>query len=360
MANESIFEKTMMALQEAKKANVGKAKVVKENVRRKAKAVKKEELEDEIVDDTEVPAEAEGVSDDVVVVVDPELDSDDYEEAIEDAQEIIDNTPEGEQPTDEQYADDFVYTCPICGNTFFSENEMGEGDACPVCGDNPEAYVLAGEVETAGEAAAEDELADDELDVAADEEEVVDDVEDIEDMEEDLDMITDVEKDAEDQTKSDEGGSDYNTLSERKTARKGVRKTEKRQYKLDEKTFNPFLTKFVTSNYKNAKALIVKEAYLKGRKLRLECKLFFKSGKAKNVSLRLEGFNPAKRVQKLAGKDNGIFKVESKNGVTVAPFVFEGLLRNGVLTCTKLNYNFTTVKENRRFQISGKLIKESK
>lgn len=348
MANsESIFEKTMMALQEAKKANVGKAKVVKENVKRKAKSVKKEDLEDELVDEvdvTEADPEAEGVSDDVVVVVDPDLDSEDYEEAIENAEEIIDNTPEGEQPVDEEYADDFVYTCPVCGNTFFSENEMGEGDACPVCGEDPESYVLVGEIESAGE---EEEMAD-ELDVGADEIEDAEGEDEIEDLEEDLDMITDVEKDAEDQTNSDEGSADYNSLS------------EKKEYKLDEKSFNPFLTKFVQSNYKNAKAFMVKEASMRGRKLRLECKLIFKSGKSKMVSLRLEGFNPAKRIQKLAAKDDGAFKVESKKGVTVAPFVFECLLNKGVLTCTKLNYNFVTVKENKRFQISGKLIKESK
>lgn len=364
--NASIFERTMMALQEAKKTNKkASSKIVKENVRRKAKSKKSLKKENEDIDDidnevvdTDVDnVDAEGVSDDVVVVVDPELDSDDYQDAIDDAQEIIDNTPEGEQPASDEYNDDFVYTCPICGNTFFSENEMSEGDACPVCGDNPDEYVLEGEVDSDTADAGEDEdIAEDDLDVAADDiADAEDEVEDAEDLEEDLDIVTDVEKDAEDQTKSDNGDVDYNSLSERRARR--VRNTA---YKLDEKTFNPFLTKFVRSNYKNAKAFVVKEAYLRGRKLRLECKLFFKSGKSKMVKLHLEGFNPNKRIQKLAAKDDGAFKVESRKGVTVAPFVFEGLFRNNVLKCTKMNYNFVTVKENKRFQVSGKLIKESK
>ncbi len=358
-ANNSIFERTMMALQEAKKTNkTVTSKVVKENVKRKAKSLKREneeieEIDDEIIDANVEDIDAEGISDEVVVVTDPDMDAEEYEDAIEDAEEIIDNTPEGEQPASDKYNDDFVYTCPICGNTFFSENEMSEGDACPVCGDNPEAYVLEGEVES--DAGIDEEMAEDDLDVATDD--IVDaeeEVEDAEDLEEDLDIVTDVEKDAEDQTKSKEGSADYNSLSERKSM---VRDTA---YKLDESTFNPFLTKFVQSNYKNAKAFVVKEAFLKGRKLRLECKLFFKSGKSKMVRLHLEGFNPAKRIQKLAAKDDGAFKVESRKGATVAPFVFEGLFRNNVLKCTKMNYNFVTVKENKRFQVSGKLIKESK
>lgn len=363
-ANNSIFERTMMALQEAKKSNKkATSKVVKENVRRTAKSkrsLKKEneeieDVDDEIVDTNVDDIDAENVSDDVVVVVDPELDSEDYEDAIEDAEEVIDNTPEGEQPTSDEYNDDFVYTCPVCGNTFFSEKEMSEGDACPVCGEAPDAYVLQGEV-ASDEETEDEEVAEDDLDVATDDiEDAEEDIEDAEGLEEDLDVVTDVEKDAEDQTKSDEGSADYNSLSERR-----AREVRNTAYKLDEKTFNPFLTKFVQSNYKNAKAFVVKEAYLKGRKLRLECKLFFKSGKSKMVKLHLEGFDPNKRIQKLAAKDDGAFKVESRKGVTVAPFVFEGLFRNNVLKCTKMNYNFVTVKENKRYQVSGKLIKESK
>ena len=360
--NNSIFERTMMALQEAKKpSKKATAKVVKENVQ-KARALKKEDLEDELVDNTEVMEEpedidAEGVSDEVVVVVDPELDSEDYADAIEDAEEIIDNTPEGEQPIGDEYNDDFVYTCPICGNTFFSENEMGEGDACPVCGDNPDAYVLQGEVEVPE---VEEEINDEEdIDIddieEVEDEEPVEDIEDVEDeeLEEDLDIATDEIKDAEDQTKSEEGKAEYTSLSEKA-------KVKNTAYKLDESTFNPFLTKFIQSNYKNAKSFTVKEAFLRGRKLRLECKLTFKSGKTKAVRLNVEGFNPNKRIQKLAAKDDGCFKVESRKGVTVAPFVFEGLFRNNILKCTKMNYNFVTVKENKRLQVSGKLIKESK
>lgn len=90
---------------------------------------------------------AEGTVDDVVAVVDPDLTSDDYEKVITKAEQTIEETPEGEQPADSQYVGDNIYTCPICGNAFFTDVELGEGDACPVCSEVPEAFIYNGKVD---------------------------------------------------------------------------------------------------------------------------------------------------------------------------------------------------------------------
>lgn len=130
-------------------------------------------------DETEIEESAEGTVTDVVAVVDPDLSSDDYEKVIDKAEEIIDETPDGEQPMDAQYIDQNIYTCPICGNAFFTEVELDEGDACPVCSEVPEAFIFNGKV--AGELTNEDEATLDELEGNLDEE-IPEDEESSEDM----------------------------------------------------------------------------------------------------------------------------------------------------------------------------------
>lgn len=75
-----------------------------------------DELEDDDVRDVE------GVVDDVLVVTDPEITKDEYEEVIERAQEIVEDTPEGDIPFDEEYLGQYLQTCPICGNSFVEDH----------------------------------------------------------------------------------------------------------------------------------------------------------------------------------------------------------------------------------------------
>lgn len=125
--NDSIFTKMMKSLQESKLTEGTISDV--------------EETKPEDVD------VAEGTVEDVVAVVDPDLTSDDYEKVIAKAEETIEETPEGEQPSDSQYVGNNIYTCPICGNAFFTDVELGEGDACPVCSEVPEAFIYNGKVD---------------------------------------------------------------------------------------------------------------------------------------------------------------------------------------------------------------------
>lgn len=91
--------------------------------------------------------EVEGVVDDILVITDPEITSEDYEEVIERAQEIVDDTPEGEIPFDDQYVGEVAQTCPICGATFTEDHLLEQGEPCPICLEEPEAFVLVGKLE---------------------------------------------------------------------------------------------------------------------------------------------------------------------------------------------------------------------
>lgn len=339
--NMSIFEKTMNACLESKRVASNKKTVAKKNSKLVKESVKKTRLMKEELEDDElapepdmIPAEDEmdddimsDTVDDIVVVVDPELNADDADELAADMQDIVDNTPDDEVPTYDEYAGDLTYTCPICGNTFFSADEMNDGDVCPVCGETPTAFVLVGAVEAPDEVLDEPETDDTPVDdVPVDEPDETPD--------EDLVPADPIEDEPEDEDV-----------------------VESYIYTLDEKTFNPFLTKFIRENYKNAKSFRIVSAKRSGKTLSLECKIAFKSGSTKNVTLRTENFVPKAGKSTIAFRDNGVFKNESKR---VAPFVFETVLKGKTISCTGMKYSFTTVAEGKRYQISGNLIRESK
>lgn len=337
----SNFEKVMNACLESKRtANTNKTtkKTVKKTVTESKKVATRKRLKenDELLDDEMIEDPEDDVVDDVVddimVVVDPEMDEEEGSDAASEAQEIIDGTPEGEVPSTDEYIGDFTYTCPICGNTFFSEVEMNDGDECPVCGEFPNGYVLVGTVEGTDETV-EDEVIEDEV--------------------EDLDIEDPVE-DEEDLIPAEE--ESYKRVPKRTKRESKVYS----KYSIDETTFNPFLTKFIKENYKNAKSFGIVGASKKGTKLALECKLTFKSGKSKKVTLTVENFKPARKMT-LAAREDGTFKCESKSA-KVAPFVFEGIMTPGrVIKCTGLKYNFITkLGEGKKAQVSGKLIRESR
>lgn len=346
----SIFEKTMAACLESKRVPVASskkklaeskkiskkttAKKVNESVKKSRKLFEDNDLGDELDDPAMMSDEImDDVVDDIVVVVDPEVSADEIDELGSTAQDIIDSTPDGEIPMTDEYVDDLTYTCPICGNTFFSETEMNDGDECPVCGDYPNGYVLVGGVEAPEEA------------IADEEEDITDDIEEI------GDEIADDAKEIEDELEP--------AVDEESMKRKPKKRMEKySKYSIEESTFNPFLNKFIKENYRNAKSFEIKGAKLNGKKLSLECVLTFKSGKHKNVTLRVENFKPASRMI-LAAREDGTFKSESRK-TKVAPFIFMASMKNNVIRCESLKYNIITkaVKENVRVQISGKLVRE--
>lgn len=338
----SIFEKTMVACLE------GKAKPVnKKDLKESKKRLREEEEVDELTPET-----ADDIADDIVVVVDPELDADDIVAAGEDAQEIIDNTPEGEQPKTDEYVGDYTYTCPICGNTFFSDVEMNEGDECPVCGDFPEDFVLVGKVEDE-EPEIEDDLGGDD---------------DFEDFDDELEPADEPEEECRAPRREARRPMRKPMRKEaRRPARKPVGKVMRKEarrpvrkgtaLRIDETTFNPYLTKFVRENFKNTRSFQLVGAKKAGRRLTLECKLTFKSGKSKKVNLKVENFRAGQL--RMAAYEDGTFKTESRRGGK-APFVFMTKMQNGIITCEGLHYDMIARLKEKRARVYGKLMKESR
>lgn len=111
------------------------------------------ELDDQVNEEPVDTSKVDGIVDDVLIVTDPEVSSEEYDEIIERAQEIVDDTPEGELPFDEDYIGQYLITCPICGATFVSDEILEPGATCPVCLDVPEAFVVKGKLETDEEVA---------------------------------------------------------------------------------------------------------------------------------------------------------------------------------------------------------------
>ena len=117
-------------------------------------------LYDGLKDDTEVD-EVEGIIDDVLVVTDPEITTDEYNEVIERAEEIIEDTPEGEIPLDTTYLGEYLQICPICGGSFIEDHILEPGTACPICYETPESFVMVGKLEAEDKVAEDNGLVDD-------------------------------------------------------------------------------------------------------------------------------------------------------------------------------------------------------
>ena len=133
---------------------------VEENKKMNLQEATVKALYDGLKDDTEVE-DVEGLIDDVLVVTDPEITTDEYNEVIERAEEIIEETPEGDIPLDPSYLGEYLQTCPICGASFVEDHILEPGTACPVCYETPEAFVMVGKLQAEEEVAEDNGLVDD-------------------------------------------------------------------------------------------------------------------------------------------------------------------------------------------------------
>lgn len=138
-----LFIKTMKKLQENKR------------IERNSKVLK----EDKHVD-------LEGEEKDIVTVIDPDLSTKEFKEKQQEVNDIINNTPEGENVVDTEYVGMKIYTCPLCLSNFYSEVEMDDEAQCPVCFETPDKFVYLGTVEQAANDSDEEavEKAEQELD----------------------------------------------------------------------------------------------------------------------------------------------------------------------------------------------------
>lgn len=379
----SIYEATMRACLESKSADVKKKIASKKQLTESKKINRKRMIREADEDEVENSNEMSDVSDKIVAVIDPEIEADEMSEVAQAFQDIIDDTPDGEIPETDEYVGDSLYCCPVCGQTFFSADDMSNGGNCPICGEDADGFVLAGEVQSVNDA--EDEVIDDEF---ADDE-------DIEDM--DFDM------DGEELDIDDEEVEENCKPKAKKVERKNIRRTTRRpsmekratirrpsarravkpsmekkatinrrsvksvaekrtvrnnELMLDEKTFNRYLTRFIRENYKNANTFTVVSAKKVRNNLKFECKIGFKSGKSKKVTLECKNFD--KNAKTIPMRDNGAFKVESKKSAN-SPFVFKIAKKGNVIACEGMKYNFYTkaMKEGKLAQVYGSYLGES-
>lgn len=105
-------------------------------------------LDDQIKDEPIDTSNVNGLVDDILVITDPDVSSEEYDEVIDRAKEIVKDTPEGSIPFDGEYIGQYAITCPICGATFVSDDILESGDTCPVCREIPEAFVIKGRLQT--------------------------------------------------------------------------------------------------------------------------------------------------------------------------------------------------------------------
>lgn len=106
--------------------------------------------------------DVDGIADGVLVVTDPEISSEEFEEVADELQGIVDNAEAGELPFTDKYEGDYILSCPICGGTFVSETLLESGeDTCPICCKIPDAFVVNGRVESEEAAVEQDDVQED-------------------------------------------------------------------------------------------------------------------------------------------------------------------------------------------------------
>lgn len=116
-------------------------------------------LYDGLTDDVQ-PNGVDGIVSDVLVITDPEITTEEYDELIERAQELVDETPEGDIPFMDDYLGNYLQICPICGATFAEDHLLEPGASCPVCLEQPESFVMVGKIETEDDVAIDNGLED--------------------------------------------------------------------------------------------------------------------------------------------------------------------------------------------------------
>lgn len=89
--------------------------------------------------------EVDGIVEDIIVVTDPDITISENQKEI--AQDIINQTEEGEIPFNEEYIGQYIQTCPICGSSFITKTILRQNDVCPICLDSPDDFVMVGRLE---------------------------------------------------------------------------------------------------------------------------------------------------------------------------------------------------------------------
>lgn len=98
-----------------------------------------------LVESNSTKPEADGIVEDIIVVTDPDITISENQKEI--AQDIINQTEDGEIPFNKEYIGQYIQTCPICGSSFITKTILRQNDVCPICLDRPDDFVMVGRLE---------------------------------------------------------------------------------------------------------------------------------------------------------------------------------------------------------------------
>lgn len=137
MANVKDTQNIFSALLESRKNKVSAVKKVIESKTKKVESdetgftgrLLRESLGEDVTDD---------IIDNITVVTDPDKTVQELEVRADAIQDAIDEAPEGEAAFSDEYVGDTVYACPVCGESFFADEEYKDGDICPICKAEPQ------------------------------------------------------------------------------------------------------------------------------------------------------------------------------------------------------------------------------
>lgn len=302
--------------------------------------VKAQETDNTVMDD---------VIDNIQVVTDPEKTVDELEKRADDIQDAIEDSPEGEEAFSDEYIGDKVYACPVCGESFFSEEDYNQGDVCPICKAEPtDGFLLQGVVAAAEELPVEETESDIEPD-------------DSEEPEADAAETEYVQEPEQDSEPSGEGKEEsynkkYKVVTECDNGDCGnievtidlddneieVTKPAQLEAEIDETTFEDTLNQFAEENYSGTiEDIKVTDASYDPSKdeLCLDCVAECTNGRHVPMQFKLvERKCVGNRAILAARETRNVLKVESKSPA----FNFNVRNDNGVLRCESMKYNFTT------------------
>lgn len=315
---------------------------------------------------SEVNTVADDILDNIQVVTDPEKTVDELEVRADEVKDAIEGSPEGEAAFSDEYVGDKVYACPICGESFFADDEYEEGDTCPICKAEPtEGFLLQGvvapidteveepaqepEVEDEAESESEEAAAEPTAETEAEESETEESEDETalecksvkESVEAELEAEEAVEPECEDcfepEVKAVEETSVVIDLDDNE-----VEVTKRSLPEIDEESFEEALNEFAAENYANTiENIDVQSAEYDEAEdaLELECVAECKNGKKVPLTFKLtESFYKNNRAILNAVEKRNVFKVESKG----TAMRFKVVNNNGTIRCESMKYKFET------------------
>lgn len=279
--------------------------------------------------------------DEVVLVIDPEIQSGD--EIPEDAAEKM--------------VGDLVYKCPVCGSNYVCgcDPEMQEGIElddegvpveCPICGDDAE-QILVGEIapaEDAGEKK-EPELVNTEDDGEEEEEKEVPGPGDGEDEEVDEGLHEDLEC-----PECEDNVMELATPEEEEDKTPAVQvKDSQVTLVLDDKRFESLMNQVISENYKNDPKFKINRCSVKEGKLRIQYTVT--EGKSSKKGLMIaEGFDKKSRKMTLKFKDKGAF---TESFSRTPSFVIECVKIKNAVIPTSVNYDYKVKVNESLYRVNG-------